>query len=290
MIAPSSPPARLRPPAVLHAARLVHPFPSFLNAAAVVGLAFAAADGSPETGVVARMAAAMLLAQFAIGAANDVFDRELDAAAKPWKPIPSGLVPVRGAAAVVAACLIAALVIGATLGAASFGLLCLGTACGLAYDARLKRTLLSLVPFMVAIPTLPIWVYVTLDAWEPVLWWLLPLGSLIGLAVHLANTAPDIETDAANGVRGLAHCLGEGRAIVASWFSFGAALVLASALWPVLDADARWYGATLLIGAWCLFAAIAVYIFLGKRGLGPHFGLIAIASVVTAGGWLTAVT
>jgi hypothetical protein len=66
--------------------------------------------------------------------------------------------------------------------------------------------------------------------------------------------------------------------------------MLAAALWPVLDADARWYGATLLIGAWCLFAAIAVYIFMGKRALGPHFGLIAVASAVTAGGWLAAVT
>jgi 4-hydroxybenzoate polyprenyltransferase len=191
---------------------------------------------------------------------------------------------------VVAVCLLGALAIGATLGWASFALLCLGTACGLAYDAGLKRTIFSAVPFMVAIPTLPSWVYVTLDAWESVLWWLLPLGALIGLAVHLANTAPDIESDAANGVRGLAHRLGEGRAVVASWVSFGAALILAAALWPALDANARWYATTLLIGAWCLFAAIGVYIFLGKRGLGPHFGLIAVASAVAAGGWLAAVT
>jgi 4-hydroxybenzoate polyprenyltransferase len=275
---------------LLRVVRLVHPFPSFLNAAATVGLAFAAADGDPDAAIVARMTFAMLLAQFAIGAANDVFDRQLDSNTKPWKPIPSGLVPVPGALLVVALCLIGALALGVTLGWASFGLLCLGTACGLAYDARLKRTIFSAVPFMVAIPTLPAWVYVTLDAWESVLWWLLPLGALIGLAVHLANTAPDIESDAANGVRGLAHRLGEGRAVVASWLSFGAALVLAAALWPALDANARWYATTVLIGAWCLFAAIAVYIFLGKRGLGPHFGLIAVASGVAAGGWLAAVT
>jgi hypothetical protein len=58
---------------MLRVARLVHPFPSFLNAAATVGLAFAAEDGSPDASIVARMAVAMLLAQFAIGAANDIF-------------------------------------------------------------------------------------------------------------------------------------------------------------------------------------------------------------------------
>lgn len=271
-------------------ARLVHPFPSFLNAAATIGLAFAASDGSPEASTVARMAAAMLLAQFAIGAANDIFDRELDAAAKPWKPIPSALVPVRAAAAAAATCLIGALVIGATLGWASFALLCLGTACGLAYDAGLKRTLLSAVPFMVALPTLPIWVYVTLDAWEPILWWLLPLGALIGMAVHLANTAPDIEGDAANGVRGLAHRLGELGAVIVSWLSFAAALLLALLLWPFVDAKTLWNGATLALGASCLIVSMLVYGRWGGRVLGPHFGLLAIGSAVAAGGWLAAVT
>lgn len=276
---------------MLRAARLVHPFPSLLNAAAVVGLSFAAADGAPQAGVMARMAAAMLLAQFAIGAANDVFDRELDAAAKPWKPIPSARVPVRVAIAVAAACVVGALAIGATLGWASFALLCLGTACGLAYDAGLKRTLLSAIPFMVAIPTLPIWVYVTLDAWESVLWWLLPLGALIGLAVHLSNTAPDIEADSANGVRGLAHRLGERGAVIASWLSFGAALLLALSLWPTLDdAKAAWYGATFVTGAGCLIISMVLYATRGQRALGPHFGLMAIGSAVVAGGWLAAVT
>ena len=78
----------------------------------------------------------------------------------------------------------------------------LGMACGLAYDVRLKRTVFSAVPFMIAIPTLPLWVWVTLGEWHAALWWLLPLGALIGLALHLANTLPDIDDDAAHGVRG----------------------------------------------------------------------------------------
>lgn len=280
--------SRLRP--ALHVVRLVHPFPSVLNAAATVGLAFAATDGSPEAGVVVRMAAAMLLAQFAIGAANDIFDRELDAATKPWKPIASGLVPAAAAAFVVAACLAVALAIGVTLGWASFGLLCLGTSCGLAYDAALKRTLLSPAPFMIAIPTLPIWVYVTLDAWEPVLWWLLPLGALIGLAVHLANTAPDIEADAAHGVHGLAHQLGRERTLAVSWAAFGLALAGIVALWPFLDADPRWYAAAVAIGGGCLTGTVRAYVVRATRALELNFPAMAIGAVAAAGGWLAAVT
>ena len=54
----------------------------------------------------------------------------------------------------------------------------------------------------------------------PVLWWLLPLGSLIGIALHLANTLPDIDGDAAHGVEGLAHRLGRRRSTCIAWASF----------------------------------------------------------------------
>jgi 4-hydroxybenzoate polyprenyltransferase len=261
-----------------------------LNVAATVGLAFAAADGSPEADVVLRMALAMLCAQFAIGITNDIFDRELDAASKPWKPVASGLIPPAVAILSAIALIVSSIAVAASLGWASALLVVAGTACGLAYDAGLKRTILSPLPFMLAIPLLPAWVYVTLDAWEDVLWWLLPLGALIGLAIHLANTLPDVESDAAQGIRGLAHVLGVERATLLSWLAFAQALILAALIAPFLDKQAGSYAVALSAGTACLFASIIAVRSRGASALQLNFGLMSIGAVICAAGWLVAVT
>jgi 4-hydroxybenzoate polyprenyltransferase len=283
-------PARTRLPRAVRAARVVHPFPTLLNVAATAALSFAAADGAPAMGVLARMLAVMLSAQCAIGVANDVFDRELDARTKTWKPLVSGLLTPRQATALAAAFAVAAMAIAVTLGAASFGLAALGMGCGLAYDAWLKRTALSALPYAVAIPTLPLWVYVSLGRAEPVLWWLLPLGALIGVTLHLANTLPDIESDAAHGVRGLAHRLGVVRSMQVSWASLATALLLAAALAPFLDADMRWYAGSVSTGAGFLAGAVRAYVVRGETALRLNFAAISIGAAVTAAGWLAAVT
>jgi 4-hydroxybenzoate polyprenyltransferase len=286
--ATSPPPARRL--ASWHAIRIIHPFPTLLNVAATAGLAFTAADGSPEGSVLWRMLLVMFFAQCAIGVANDLFDRELDAATKPHKPLVAGTISTPAARALAIAFVASSLSIAVTLGPASLGLAALGMGCGLAYDARLKRTLLSPLPFLVAIPTLPLWVYVTLDAWEPVLWWLLPLGGLIGLAIHLANTLPDIESDAEAGIRGFAHALGVRDSMFVSWASFAAALALALVLGFFLDAKAGVYAATLVIGGLCLVATIAAFAVRRRPALQFNFGAVSIGAAVTAAGWLVAVT
>ncbi|MFN8556010.1 MAG: UbiA family prenyltransferase [Dehalococcoidia bacterium] len=54
----------------------------------------------------------MIAAQSAIGAVNDIVDRDLDAAAKPWKPIPAGAVALVAARRVAAVAMAAALALG----------------------------------------------------------------------------------------------------------------------------------------------------------------------------------
>lgn len=275
----------------LRALRIIHPFPTLLNVAATAGLAFVAADGAPEASTLVRMMLVMLFAQSAIGVTNDLFDRELDAVTKPWKPIVSGVVPPSTAVALGAALVVATALLAATLGFWSFVLAMMGMICGLAYDARLKRSVFSAVPFMVAIPTLPIWVWVTLGEWDDVLWWLAPLGALIGLALHLANTLPDIDGDTEQGVRGLAHRLGAGGSAATGWSSFGLALLLSFALVPVLDYDLRVYAAAAAFGAVALAASILLYaVRRDAFALQTGFGLVGVASAVVAVGWLAAVT
>jgi 4-hydroxybenzoate polyprenyltransferase len=148
----------------------------------------------------------------------------------------------------------------------------------------------SAVPFMVAIPTLPLWVWVSLDQWDPVLWCMVPLGALIGLSLHLANTLPDIEADAEFGVRGLAHRLGERRSKLVAWGSFAAALLLAAALAPSVSYEMRIFVPTLVAAVLCLLASIV----LGASGSGTRlqvaFGVMSIGAAAAAVGWLAAAT
>src|SRR2546423_565566 len=107
---------------LLRAARVIHPFPTLLNVAATGGLAFVAARGVPDGSLLARMLLLMFCAQSAIGIANDLCDRELDAATKPWKPIADGLISQRSAVATATALVAAVFGIAVTLGLASFAL------------------------------------------------------------------------------------------------------------------------------------------------------------------------
>lgn len=284
-------PARRTRAAWPRAFRLIHPFPTLLNVAATAALALIASGGPPSASVLLRMMLAMFTVQSAIGATNDLFDRELDAATKPWKPLVSGAVRPSTAIALVLALIVASAAIGATLGATSFVLLMLGLACGLAYDVRLKRTALSALPFIVAIPTLPAWVFVTVGEWERDLWWIVPIGALAGLSLHLANTLPDLRADARLGVRGLAHRLGARRSAAVAWSSFALALALTALLAPSLDYDLAIYVPAAFIGLACLGASVGLFALRrDDAALQFGFGAIAVGTVVVAAGWLAAMT
>jgi len=283
-----------RPPRLSSAARalrIIHPFPTLLNVAATAGLAFVAASGSPDVSTLLRMMLVMFCAQSAIGVTNDLFDHDLDARAKPWKPLVAGVVSMQAATFLALGLIAVTAIVAATLGVAGFALAMLGMACGLAYDAWFKRSMFSAVPFMIAIPTLPLWVWATLGQWQDALWWVIPLGALVGLSLHLANTLPDIDDDAAYGVRGLAHRLGAHGSATIGWSSFAAALLLSLALAAVLDYDLRVYAPAAIAGAALLFGSIALYaVRRDAFALQTGFGAIGIASAIVAVGWLGAIT
>jgi 4-hydroxybenzoate polyprenyltransferase len=199
---------------VLAILRLVHPFPSALNAGAVLAIALVAGASLPRA---LHLAVVMLGLQFCIGAVNDLFDEQVDALSKPDKPIPAGRVDRRTAWAVAGvsgggALLLAALVAppdpvpllmaGAMLGA------------GLVYDAWLKPTAFGWVCFAVAIPILPLYAWYGATGVLPPRWEILvPVAALAGLALQLANGLIDIESDRAAGLRTLAVALGRRRAL-----------------------------------------------------------------------------
>lgn len=291
----SQPVAReLRSPQIgrlLRAARVVHPFPTALNVGATLALAVIASDGIPSMWLLARLAGAMFCAQAAIGAANDYCDRDLDAQTKPYKPIVQGLIEPRAALALAATCSIAAGALAATLGVGSIALGAVGLAAGLAYDVRLKRSVLSPLPFMIALPALPFWVWLSLDRFTGALWWLLLFAPPAGLAVHLSNTLPDLDGDLRAGVRGLAHTIGKPASIAVAWGSFATALALSLLLGLALDYD--WPRFLLGAGPATLLFAGALAAYLREQSVAAlqlGFGLIGAATACLAAGWLAGVT
>ena len=85
------------------------------------------AERAPSPASVDAVLGAMLGGQLAVGAVNELVDANLDAAAKPSKPIPSGLVSRRGAAIVAGAGLATMTLFSVRFDAAAFGLCALGT-------------------------------------------------------------------------------------------------------------------------------------------------------------------
>lgn len=196
--------------------RLVHPFPSALNAAAVFAIALVA--GGTLT-VAAHLAIAMLGLQFCIGAVNDLFDEQLDALSKPNKPIPAGRVSRRQALLVAGvsggvAVLLSTIVRWPDLWPLLMALVMLGA--GLAYDVWLKPTAFGWLCFAIALPILPLYSWYGVTGQLPPNWQVLaPVAALAGPALHLSNGLIDLESDARAGVRTLAVSLGRRRAILA---------------------------------------------------------------------------
>jgi hypothetical protein len=60
----------------------------------------------------------------------------------------------------------------APLGLVTTALAVLGTGVGIGYNVFLKRTAWSWLPYLIALPLLPIWVWTALRGWEARLLWL----------------------------------------------------------------------------------------------------------------------
>ncbi len=217
------------------------------------------------------VAAAVLAGQASIGWSNDWLDADRDAAvARTDKPTVQGLVtPARLRVAALVS-IVLAVVLSLLLGPAP-GVLLLGVvAGGWAYNARLKRTAASLVPYLVAFGLLPAGVVAAAPGTPAAPWWLIAAGAALGGAAHLANVAPDLEDDAATGVRGLPHRLG---ATVSALIA--AALLGAASLVLVLGPD----GPPTPVGALALVVAVPALVVAGLAGT-ERFRRLAFPAVM----------
>jgi len=206
--------------------RASHPGPAV--AVTLVTVILAIGTGIEPLRVV-LVGAAMLAGQLSIGWSNDWIDADRDTAvARSDKPIASGLVTrttVRTAAITVAA---VAIPLSLLLGPLAALVNIVGIASGWSYNAWLKRTLASGVPYLVTFGTLPLFVTLSLSEPRPATWWAIAVGALLGFGAHFANVLPDLVDDARTGVRGLPHALGRGASGVIAFASLALASIVAS--------------------------------------------------------------
>jgi 4-hydroxybenzoate polyprenyltransferase len=265
--------------------RIVHPFPSLLDAA-VTGVLVLVAGGAPAAAF--RLAGSMFALQAAIGTANDLADEPLDRHAKPAKPLPAGLVSRPAAHALLVVLITAGLVLAAASGPILLGLAVVGIGIGFLYDLRLKGTLWSWLPFALGIPLLPVFAWLGATGGLPAAFvLLLPVGVIAGAALALANLLADLERDERAGARTLATRLGRRR----TWqlASGLLAVVLVAAGISLIALGGRGGGLALAAGA-------AAVVFVGMvvgRGADPRrreraWELEATGIGLLAAGWVAA--
>jgi len=173
------------------------------------------------------VAAAVLTGQLTVGWSNDYIDRERDRlAARTDKPIAAGVIPagvVRNSAVVAGlACVPLSMLSGWRAAVVHFA--AVGAALG--YNAWLKRTVFSVIPYVVAFGLLP--AFVTLGGgghrWPRV--WTMVAAALLGAGAHFLNTLPDLAADARSGVHGLPHRCGPTSSVLIGGVLLGTALVI----------------------------------------------------------------
>jgi len=205
--------------------RSSHPGPTLM--VTVLTIVLGVAVGLPPVRL-AVIALAVLAGQLTIGLSNDLLDAERDrAVGRLDKPIARGLVSARAVTTVAVACAVVAFALPFSLGVGTGVAHAVLVASGLAYNAGLKSTVASVVPFVVSFGVLPAVVTLAAAPPTPPAAWALGVGALFGVAIHFTNVLPDLGDDARTGVVGLPHRLGRLRAGLVAFGALGTAAGLA---------------------------------------------------------------
>jgi 4-hydroxybenzoate polyprenyltransferase len=263
--------------------RMVHPFPSLLDAV-VTGVIVLIAGGAPA--VAARLGVAMFAMQAAIGTANDLVDEPLDRGRKTGKPLPRGLVGRRLATAVFAGSLTIGLLLSAQSRAAVLAVAVAGVAVGLAYDLRLKRTAWSWLPFAIGIPLLPAYAWLgAAGELPPGFLVLLPLAAVAGAAVAMANALADVERDRSAGILTVATKLGARRTWLAGAILHLVVIVVALASLLAFGGDGA---GALVVGLGGSTVGVGLAVARGNSAPARERGweIQAVGLAVVAAGWL----
>lgn len=268
---------------------LSHPLPVFMHTLAVALFAILASWPLLAWKTIVLVVAAHLAMQLSIAILNDYCDRRLDTLGQRNKPIPLGLVRPNEALVVGLLCIVAMILLLLPLNPLALGVSLLYLALGQAYNLGLKSTPYSGVVFALAIPLIPVYAFVGVGRVIPLVFWIVPIAALLGVALNLANSLADVETDTAANVHTLAVILGvRGTYIlIPLLISLSAALSVVLAIshivsvntWILLPAILL---ALLLMGCMIFYSRLSASINTRKT----YFYLTIVNCLLFAGGWL----
>jgi 4-hydroxybenzoate polyprenyltransferase len=227
------------------------------------------------TGLV-LIAPAVLAGQLSVGWSNDAIDAERDSACgRADKPLATGQLSRRFAWTAAIIALVTALTLPLAISVATALISAITLVAAWAYNAGLKATLASGLPYMVAFGLLPAIATSTLPSHPLPHWWIIAIAATLGLGAHFANVLPDLAADRATGIDGLpqriAARFGE-RTVRAS----AVALLLTATIALAITASPgrRWIAVTGVAVA----AGLAIVSARG-RGQVPFFTAMGIAGV-----------
>lgn len=263
---------------------MLHPVPVLLTLVAAGLFALAAGRGHTRISTLVTILAVTALSQAAISIYNDVCDVDVDRVARPSRALPRGFMSLGTATTVALLAASAAVLIALAAGVVSALMVAVGTASGLLYSSVFKRTAWSWVPFAIAFPLLPVWVFVATGHVPASVWTVFAIGIPLAVAIHLADSLPDLETDVAAGMTGLACVLGRRAASRACVLLACAAAAAAAALAPLTDVPIIALGGS---------GAAILLIALGSQGATSESArrhLVALAALILGASWVGSLT
>jgi 4-hydroxybenzoate polyprenyltransferase len=268
---------------------LCHPVPVAFHVLAVMVLALLAGWPHVIWSTFTLVVSAHTAMQLSIAILNDYCDRHLDAASDREKPIPLGLVYPAEALFLGIFFFLFMIILLLFVNPLALLVSLLYFALGLSYNLGLKSTPLSGIIFALAIPLIPVYAFVGMGHLLPIVFWLVPVAALLGVALNLANSLPDLETDAIQKARTLAVVLGLRRSFLLCPLLIALCVLLIALLVLTQLTPTHAWMIIPTLGIACVLLSVMFLFF------GPHkpastrrlyFYLVVFASFVLAGGWL----
>ncbi len=218
--------------------------------------------------------------------AGDYFDRDLDAVAKPSRPVPSGRVSPREALLTMVGLILAGYVCALILGPANLALAVLTTVLGIAYSKTFKnRAILgNFDRGVLGICAVLFGALAGGDIFAPTVLLLAGVAFFHDSSTNLVGAIRDVEGDRAAGyetvpvVYGLAAAVDIACALALAWIALGIALLAVtqpSALAPVLFAVALALDAWVYVPMWAARAHVS-----RRQALAAHKYLVAERLIV----------
>jgi 4-hydroxybenzoate polyprenyltransferase len=279
---------------------LIHPLPVLFHTLAIILFVLLASWPHFLGGTILLVIAAHTAMQCSIAILNDYCDRDLDRLSKRHKPIAQGLIRPQEALVLGLLAIVLMVLLLLPLNPLALVLSLIYLLLGLGYNLGLKSTPLSGVVFALAIPLIPVYAFVGVGHFTPFLFWFVPIGALLGVSLNLANSLPDIETDAAHKAHTLAVVLGVRGTLIICPSLIGFALILTCTLafTQLVTTRVTIFALTVIVTSLLLVGSIILSLFMvnpvsaaqrNSQLCRIYFLLVVCTCLLFVGGWLISV-